>query len=79
MGMILSFVVLLFVVLLGAFILVVSPYKSKLKRKEEAAAAAAAGLPDGSMGWPFIGETFSFLKPHKSNSTGRFLQQHCSR
>ncbi|KAL9454714.1 hypothetical protein AB3S75_010174 [Citrus x aurantiifolia] len=31
------------------------------------------------MGWPICGETLAFLKPHKSNSTGSFLQQHCSR
>ncbi|KAH9791073.1 cytochrome P450 724B1 [Citrus sinensis] len=31
------------------------------------------------MGWPICGETLAFLKPHKSNSTGSFLQQRCSR
>ncbi|XP_010524286.1 PREDICTED: cytochrome P450 724B1 isoform X2 [Tarenaya hassleriana] len=36
-------------------------------------------LPGGSMGWPFIGETAAFFKPHRSDSIGRFLQQHCSR
>ncbi|KAG6424633.1 hypothetical protein SASPL_115051 [Salvia splendens] len=38
-----------------------------------------SGLPDGSM-WhfPLIGETLGFLKPHKSNSLGFFLQDHCS-
>ncbi|GER29522.1 RAB GTPase homolog B1C [Striga asiatica] len=36
--------------------------------------------PNGSMFYlPLLGETLSFLKPHKSNSPGTFLQQHCSR
>ncbi|CAL5191656.1 unnamed protein product [Lathyrus oleraceus] len=30
------------------------------------------------MGWPFIGETLQFLKPHKSNSLGSFLEERCS-
>ncbi|KAL0728123.1 hypothetical protein Bca4012_024216 [Brassica carinata] len=33
----------------------------------------------GSMGWPFIGETISFFKPHRSDSIGTFLQQRVSR
>ncbi|KAL8475340.1 hypothetical protein ACS0TY_028138 [Phlomoides rotata] len=38
------------------------------------------GLPNGStIHWPFLGETLAYLKPHKSNSLGLFLQQHCSR
>ncbi|CAN0924979.1 Cytochrome P450 724B1 [Linum grandiflorum] len=31
------------------------------------------------MGWPFIGQTLAFLKPHRSNSIGSFLQQNCTR
>ncbi|KAG8501513.1 hypothetical protein CXB51_003797 [Gossypium anomalum] len=31
------------------------------------------------MGWPLFGETLGFLKPHRSNSMGSFLQEHCSR
>ncbi|KAL2518656.1 Cytochrome [Abeliophyllum distichum] len=36
-------------------------------------------LPEGNMGWPLVGETLAFLKPHESNSIGNFLEEHCSR
>ncbi|KAK3025520.1 hypothetical protein RJ639_042055, partial [Escallonia herrerae] len=36
-------------------------------------------VPKGTFGWPVLGETLSFLKPHPSNSVGSFLQEHCSR
>ncbi|KAL6956418.1 hypothetical protein U1Q18_046881, partial [Sarracenia purpurea var. burkii] len=36
-------------------------------------------LPKGSFGWPLLGETLAFLKPHPSTSIGAFLQDHCSR
>ncbi|CAB4274566.1 unnamed protein product [Prunus armeniaca] len=35
--------------------------------------------PKGSFGWPILGQTLTFLKPHPSNSLGAFLQHHCSR
>ncbi|KAL6287131.1 hypothetical protein ACE6H2_011521 [Prunus campanulata] len=35
--------------------------------------------PKGSFGWPMLGQTLAFLKPHPSNSLGAFLQHHCSR
>ncbi|KAL0008721.1 hypothetical protein SO802_010223 [Lithocarpus litseifolius] len=36
-------------------------------------------VPGGTFGWPILGETLRFLKPHPSNSLGAFLQDHCSR
>ncbi|KAH7860755.1 hypothetical protein Vadar_017669 [Vaccinium darrowii] len=36
-------------------------------------------LPRGTFGWPLLGETLSFLKPHPSNSIGAFLHDHCFR
>ncbi|MQL96588.1 hypothetical protein Taro_029273, partial [Colocasia esculenta] len=36
-------------------------------------------IPAGSKCWPLIGETISFLKPHRSNTIGEFLESHCAR
>lgn len=36
-------------------------------------------VPKGTFGWPVLGETLGFLKPHPSISLGTFLQDHCSR
>ncbi|XP_020110290.1 cytochrome P450 724B1 [Ananas comosus] len=35
--------------------------------------------PRGSFGWPLVGETLRFLRPHASNTLGSFLEEHCSR
>lgn len=35
--------------------------------------------PYGSMGWPVVGETLAFLKPHLSNRRGNFLDDRCRR
>ncbi|RWV78275.1 hypothetical protein BHE74_00024853 [Ensete ventricosum] len=36
-------------------------------------------LPPAGSGWPFIGDTFAYLKPHLATSTGLFMEQHISR
>ncbi|KAH9300970.1 hypothetical protein KI387_012553, partial [Taxus chinensis] len=38
-----------------------------------------ARLPPGRMGWPLLGETLSYLKPHLATTSGRFMEQHTSR
>ena len=36
-------------------------------------------LPPGATGWPFIGETFGYLRPHPATSVGQFMEQHVAR
>ncbi|PAN50739.1 hypothetical protein GQ55_9G552800 [Panicum hallii var. hallii] len=36
-------------------------------------------LPPGAPGWPFVGETFGYLRPHPATSVGRFMEQHVAR
>ncbi|XP_038705114.1 cytochrome P450 90B1-like isoform X2 [Tripterygium wilfordii] len=36
-------------------------------------------LPPGNMGWPFLGETFGYLKPYSATSIGEFMENHISR
>ncbi|KAL0351067.1 UNVERIFIED_CONTAM: cytochrome [Sesamum radiatum] len=71
-----TYLALVFTVLLGLVFVSklfgISIFKEKAK--------AAAALPNGTkFYWPLLGETLAFLHPHKSTSTGRFLQEHCSR
>ncbi|VAI08010.1 unnamed protein product [Triticum turgidum subsp. durum] len=36
-------------------------------------------LPPGAVGWPFIGETFGYLRAHPATSIGQFMDQHICR
>ncbi|KQK22730.1 cytochrome P450 90B2 [Brachypodium distachyon] len=36
-------------------------------------------LPPGAIGWPFIGETFGYLRAHPATSVGRFMEEHIAR
>lgn len=67
------------VLLLMLLIIVYVWYNYKLLRNEKKSDQRPLALPGGGMGWPFLGETLDFLKPHNSNSIGTFLEQHCQR
>ncbi|GLJ05903.1 hypothetical protein SUGI_0027860 [Cryptomeria japonica] len=36
-------------------------------------------LPPGRMGWPLLGETLSYLRPHIATTPGAFMEHHTSR
>ncbi|KAL6867556.1 hypothetical protein ACP4OV_015580 [Aristida adscensionis] len=36
-------------------------------------------LPPGAPGWPLVGETFAYLRPHPATSVGLFMDQHVAR
>ncbi|OVA04504.1 Cytochrome P450 [Macleaya cordata] len=60
--------------LLSSTILALVLIYDLFKRKEK-----ALKLPPGNMGWPFIGETISYLKPYSATTVGDFMEQHISR
>ncbi|CAD5173651.1 unnamed protein product [Musa acuminata subsp. malaccensis] len=47
-------------------------YLTKWRRKR-------LNLPPGGTGWPFVGDTFAYLKPHPATTVGRFMEQHIAR
>ncbi|XP_021890319.1 cytochrome P450 724B1 isoform X1 [Carica papaya] len=67
---------LLFLLLLVGLAFLLTFTRTIYAKKQE---SEPKNLPHGSMGWPLLGETLAFLKPHKSNSVGHFLQDHCLR
>ncbi|KAL0377369.1 UNVERIFIED_CONTAM: cytochrome [Sesamum radiatum] len=74
-----AFLALVFSLLLG-LVLVCKLFGISIFKEKAKAAATAASLPNGTkFYWPLLGETLAFLHPHNSTSTGRFLQDHCSR
>ncbi|MQM05742.1 hypothetical protein Taro_038546 [Colocasia esculenta] len=72
----LGFLVIVLITLLFATILLaLSSSGSRHSRRR----AGAPSAPPGNTGWPLIGETIAFVKPHLSTSIGDFLVQRVSR
>ncbi|MQL83116.1 hypothetical protein Taro_015603 [Colocasia esculenta] len=67
-------VIVLLLLLLPTILLALSSSGSSHSRRHGAPSA-----PPGNTGWPLIGETIAFLKPHPSTSIGDFLVQRVSR
>ncbi|XP_028775597.1 cytochrome P450 90B1-like [Neltuma alba] len=36
-------------------------------------------LPPGQMGWPLVGQTIGYLRPHPATTIGEFMEQHIAR
>ncbi|XP_020582335.1 cytochrome P450 90B2-like [Phalaenopsis equestris] len=53
-------------------LLVIFFYLSRYNRKQP-------NLPPGSHGFPIVGETFAYLKPHCATTIGQFMEQHINR
>ncbi|WOK93880.1 Cytochrome P450 [Canna indica] len=54
------------------FLILFHSFRRYAKKKDH-------NIPPGDMGWPLVGETFSFMKPHLSTTVGGFMEQHTTR
>uniref|UniRef100_A0AAU8JNS4 Cholesterol 16beta,22S-hydroxylase n=1 Tax=Ornithogalum saundersiae TaxID=484171 RepID=A0AAU8JNS4_9ASPA len=59
--------------LVAALVLLVIRGKNERRKKR------GLNIPPGTMGWPFIGETFSFMRTHSCTSLGHYLEDRKSR
>ncbi|OAY63761.1 Cytochrome P450 90B1 [Ananas comosus] len=66
--------VIIFTIIVSPTIAIVVAQSLKSYRKKR-----NPKFPRGPMGWPLVGSTFSFFKPHHSSSIGHFMEQNLSR
>ncbi|XP_038979193.1 cytochrome P450 90B1-like [Phoenix dactylifera] len=68
------FLIVLLVLLCSTILITISAFSWRSHGQQK-----AFRLPQGDMGWPVLGETLPFLKPHPSTSIGDFMQQRISK